>query len=95
MKDADINTHIGNFQDGILSSNENIYSENVQGLPNIQQPLIRPTRHTVEFEKSVNNGYCMLFVILLSVLIDLGLIPLAILGGIKDFWPALPVFFYY
>ena len=56
MKEADINTHIGNFQDGILSSNENIYSENAQGLPNIQQPLIRPTKYTVEIEKSVNNG---------------------------------------
>ena len=93
MKDADINTHIGNFQDGILSSNENIYSENAQGLPNIQQPLIRPTKYTVEIEKSVNNGYCMLFIIIFSALVDLGLIPLAIIGGIKDFWPVFPVFF--
>ena len=93
MKEADINTHIGNFQDGILSSNENIYSENAQGLPNIQQPLIRPTKYTVEIEKSVNNGYCMLFIIIFSALVDLGLIPLAIIGGIEDFWPVFPVFF--
>jgi hypothetical protein len=78
MKISEINTQISNLA-GSINSDDQIRIQNSNGY---QQPFIanqqRRGRHTAEIEKSVANGYVMLFVILFSLI--LGIIAIVILS---------------
>ena len=99
MRGPDINTQISNLS-GPLNTDDNIIIPSNQRMQNFHQPFVeRPQqrflRHTVEIEKTVANGYIMLFVVLLSLLVGIVLIAITVLNR-KDFdkvWPCLPVVF--
>ena len=95
MIESDINTQINTIQGGLSSSDENIYTQNNQSLSKIQQPFIgsamnMPTRHTVEIEKSVSDGFCVFYILLGLGLVDIGLLTLVITGGAEKFVAAIP-----
>ena len=91
MREGDINTQINTLA-GPISTDDQIRLNNQIGF---QQPFIanqhRILRHTAEIEKSVANGYVMLFIILFSLLVGAILVILLIILGFKHFWPGLPV----
>ena len=91
MREGDINTQINTLA-GPISTDDQIRLNNQIGF---QQPFIanqhRILRHTAEIEKSVANGYVMLFIILFSLLVGAILIILLIILKFKHFWPSLPV----
>ena len=78
MREGDINTQINTLA-GPISTDDQIRLNNQIGF---QQPFIanqhRILRHTAEIEKSVANGYVMLFIILFSLLVGAILIILLI-----------------
>jgi len=94
MRDGDINTQFNTFA-GPISTDDQIRLNNQIGF---QQPFIanqhRILRHTAEIEKSVANGYVMLFIILFSLLVGAILIILLITLGFRDSWFFLPVIFF-
>ena len=94
MREGDINTQINTLA-GPISTDDQIRLNNQIGF---QQPFIanqhRILRHTAEIEKSVANGYVMLFIILFSLLVGAILVILLIILGFKHFWPGLPVIFF-
>ena len=53
-----------------------------------------PTKHTVEIEKSVANGYCILLIVLFSILVNVGLIVVLITTSFEKYWPILPAIFF-
>ena len=91
MREGDINTQINTLA-GPISTDDQIRLNNQIGF---QQPFIanqhRILRHTAEIDKSVANGYVMLFIILFSLLVGAILVILLIILGFEDFWPGLPV----
>ena len=97
MNGPDINTQINNLQGPISNEEQNINPSTpmIQNYQNNQQPLIdmsqRPLRHTVEIEKNVANGYCMLYILLGSVLVGIALIVVLAIGGMRDCWFLLPL----
>jgi len=94
MREGDINTQINTLA-GPISTDDQIRLNNQIGF---QQPFIanqhRILRHTAEIEKSVANGYVMLFIILFSLLVGAILIILLITLGFRDSWFFLPVIFF-
>ena len=94
MREGDINTQINTLA-GPISTDDQIRLNNQIGF---QQPFIanqhRILRHTAEIEKSVANGYVMLFIILFSLLVGAILIILLIILGFRDSWFFLPVIFF-
>ena len=95
MFGPDINTQIENLE-GPINSEGQIQIQSNQGFPNFQQPFIREppkiSRHTVEIEKTVANGYVMLGIVLGSLLVGASLIAVASID-IEHNFPALPVVF--
>ena len=94
MREGDINTQINTLA-GPISTDDQIRLNNQIGF---QQPFIanqhRILRHTAEIEKSVANGYVMLFIILFSLLVGAIFIILLITLGFRDSWFFLPVIFF-
>ena len=94
MREGDINTQINTLA-GPISTDDQIRLNNQIGF---QQPFIanqhRILRHTAEIEKSVANGYVMLFIILFSLLVGAIFIILLIILGFRDSWFFLPVIFF-
>ena len=94
MREGDINTQINTLA-GPISTDDQIRLNNQIGF---QQPFLanqhRILRHTAEIEKSVANGYVMLFIILFSLLVGAILIILLITLGFRDSWFFLPVIFF-
>ena len=94
MREGDINTQINTLA-GPISTDDQIRLNNQIGF---QQPFIanqhRILRHTAEIEKSVANGYVMLFIILFSLLVGAIFIILLIILRFRDSWFFLPVIFF-
>ena len=98
MIGPDINTEINNLS-GPINSEDQIKIPSNFGAQNYQQPFMdqqpqRRTRHTVEIEKSVANGYLMLFIILCSLVVGIILIVVLATGKFGDKWPLMPVIFF-
>jgi regulator of protease activity HflC (stomatin/prohibitin superfamily) len=98
MIGPDINTEINNLS-GPINSEDQIKIPSNFGAQNYQQPFMdqqpqRRTRHTVEIEKSVANGYLMLFIILCSLVVGIILIVVLATGKFEDKWPLMPVIFF-
>ena len=98
MIGPDINTEINNLS-GPINSEDQIKIPSNFGAQNYQQPFMdqqpqRRTRHTVEIEKSVANGYLMLFMILCSLVVGIILIVVLATGKFGDKWPLMPVIFF-
>ena len=91
MRISEINTQISNLA-GPINSDDQIRIQNSNGY---QQPFIanqqRMGRHTAEIEKSVANGYIMLFVILFSLILGIVAIVILSLNKFDQYWPCLVV----
>ena len=96
MLGPDINTEINNLSGPINSEDQIKIPANI-GIQNYQPPFMeqpqRRTGHTVEIEKSVANGYIMLFVIICSLAVGIVLIVVLATGKFEEKWPIMPVIF--
>ena len=96
MLGQDINTQINDINGG-LDSDGLITFQNNQGFQNFQQPnIVAPpkiSRHTVEIEKSVANGYVMLGIVFGTIIVCIVLIVVISISDFETMWPIIPVSF--
>ena len=92
MMDTDINTEINNL--GSLNVEQENNNQINMGNQIFQQPLMEQpqkiTRHTVEIEKSVANGYIILGIILFSLVVGIILIIILSTNKFEKMWPCIP-----